>query len=223
VYIFDANAQVYHVNARGEVGRLPGSVSSLGVGGDGTLFATSTEPTTGGFKIYKWNPTNSRWEQQEGGAIKVTVDGKGNPYIIDDDNRMHQRVNGEWARMPGRAFDIAAGPEGSLVAVSTRESGAGYYLYKWNFTTSRWIQIGDGAKYVTVGPYGGPIFIDNTESIFRSVDPCPGQFGDYEPEDIPSDRDPVDPVDRDPSENEEPDYTGNPFEIVNIRRPWEDA
>jgi hypothetical protein len=89
VYIFDKNGKVFYTNSNEQTDVFPGRVTSIAVGADRSLYATSTEPTEGGYKIYKWNGSVNRWENLDGGAVQITVDGAGNPYILDDEDRIH--------------------------------------------------------------------------------------------------------------------------------------
>ena len=72
--------------------RLPGLATDIGVGADGSVWITGTNPVQGGFGIYTWN--GEGWSAVEGGAVRVAVDPKGMPWAVNANGNIYERVTG---------------------------------------------------------------------------------------------------------------------------------
>jgi hypothetical protein len=56
---------------------LPGSATDIAVGANGAVWVVGTNPTIGGYGIYRWN--GDGWTRLPGGAVAIAVDATGNP------------------------------------------------------------------------------------------------------------------------------------------------
>jgi hypothetical protein len=65
--------QIYRWNGRGWV-RVPGCAHDVDVGADGSVWAIGCNPVPGGFGIYRRNSTDTGWDPQPGGAVRIGVD-----------------------------------------------------------------------------------------------------------------------------------------------------
>jgi hypothetical protein len=61
---------------------LPGAATDIGVGADGSVWVTGTNPLPGGFGIYRWDGSN--WNEYPGGATQIAVGPDGTPWVVND-------------------------------------------------------------------------------------------------------------------------------------------
>ena len=71
----------------------------------------------------------------------MTVDGAGTPYIRQGNGYVFRWTDDAWVRIPGNVVDLAAGPDGSLFAISSNPSSK--QIYKMNFELEEWTPFGD--------------------------------------------------------------------------------
>jgi hypothetical protein len=79
--------EIYRRNTAGAWIRMPGSARDIGIGANGDIWIIGTSSTGGGYKIYKWDPSISNWRQSDGGGTRISVDGSGIPWIINNANQ----------------------------------------------------------------------------------------------------------------------------------------
>lgn len=144
--------------------RMPGESSwDVGVGADGSVWVLGSNRVPGGWGI--WRFTGGNWVQIDGGAVAVTVDPRGEPWVVNNDGRIYQRRGGQWRELPGRARDIGAGADGSVWVVGTDNAAGGHSIYRWN--GSEWVQIDGAATRIAVGPDGNPWVVNSEGRIYR--------------------------------------------------------
>ncbi len=99
---------------------------------NGAVWIIGTNPVAGGYGIYKFN--GSQWIPFDGGAVKIAVDNTGNPWVINSEGTIFQRINNAWTALPGpngaSPLDIAISNSGEVWIVT--DSG----------TVSRWTGSG---------------------------------------------------------------------------------
>lgn len=165
---FDHSAAYFAPNWQ----RLNGSAYDIGVGANGEVWVIGTDPEPGGFGIY--NIGGARGFSVEGGALRIDVDPDGNPWIINNDDKIYRRVNGDWQRLPGEALDVGIGADGS-VWVASYEG-----IYRWD--GQRWIDFGGSGSRIDVGPNGRPWVVGFSEEIYTLIEGrwqrLPGSAGD---------------------------------------------
>ena len=129
-------ALYYLARGTGSVGRigtsqqLPGSANDIGVGADGSVWVIGTNPTTGGFGIYRW--TGVTWQAVDGGGTRIAVAPDGQPWVVNSSGLIFRRVGSTWQQLPGGATDIGIGADGSVWVV-----GLDAGIYQWNGATGR--------------------------------------------------------------------------------------
>jgi hypothetical protein len=162
--------QAWTVNDRGEIfgfdgdrwQRQPGSAQDLAPAPDGTVWAIGTGAVSGGYGI--WRLIGNSWRQVEGGGVRIAVDGRGNPWIVNDQGQIFRRSGNRWQRLPGSARDIAAG--GSEVwIVGTDSAVGGGTVHRW--TGQSWAASDGAGLRLAVGPDGQPWIANDQGRIFR--------------------------------------------------------
>lgn len=88
-WIVNSEGAIYRRDRNGQWQRLPGAASDIGAGSQGDVWIIGTNAVPGGFGIYRWNGTE--WASVDGGAVRIDVDGMGNPWIVNADGSIFRR------------------------------------------------------------------------------------------------------------------------------------
>jgi hypothetical protein len=63
-------------------------------GGPGSVWVAGTNPTSGGYGIWRWNLNSWNWKTIDGGATNVAVDSLGLPWVVNDRGEIFRRLDG---------------------------------------------------------------------------------------------------------------------------------
>lgn len=164
-WIVNAAGQVFRrINNRWEL--LPGSARDIGIGPDGSVWSIGTNPVKdNNFGIYRW--TGNFWERVDGGGVRIDVDRKGNPWIVNAVGQVFRRINNNWEKLPGSGRDIGIGSDGSVWVIGTNPAGNGrdFGVYKW--TGSIWQGVDGGGVQITVDRFGMPWIVNSNNNVFK--------------------------------------------------------
>jgi hypothetical protein len=128
---------------------MPGSAHDIGVGADGSVWAIGTNPTVGGYGIWRWNGMGA-WQGMPGGGVRIDVDPRGNAWVVNDAGNVYRWTGSTWVQMPGgNAADIGIGANGSVFVV-----GLDGKVWHWN--GQAWVLRDGIAHSISVGPHGHP-------------------------------------------------------------------
>ncbi len=155
------------VSAQSGFQTVDGAATAIGIGANGSVWVVGTNKAV-------YNRTGNTWQRVDSSEItRVAVDPQGNPWVIGGGGAMYRRVNNAWVNIPGQAFDIGIGADGSVYHV-----GLSGTLFKW--TGTAWgNSFGNDAQQVAVDPQGNPWTLSKTGEIARytgtSKQVLPGQ------------------------------------------------
>ena len=113
--------------------------------------------------IYRW--TGREWASVEGGAVRIDVDGMGNPWIVNSDGVIYRRERNQWQKLPGAARDISINAAGDAWVVGTDPVGGGFGIYHW--TGRDWARVDGSATQLSVGGNGVVYVVNDAGAIFR--------------------------------------------------------
>jgi hypothetical protein len=142
----------------------PGKALQIGIGGNGAAWVLGEEVVPGGQAIFRWE--GDQWRKVDGGARKIAVDGNGNPWIIDSDNNILQWVNQAWTRRPGKAIDIAIGPQGGVFCIGQKGADGNGDIFEWK-GNSNWANVGGRAVHIAVDHRSLPWVINVQNQVWR--------------------------------------------------------
>jgi hypothetical protein len=142
---------------------MPGIGKAIGVGANGSVWHIGTNKVAGGFGVYRWD--NNRWTNVPGGAVRIAVDPKGNPWVVNDQNNIFRHDGRQWHMMPGAGTDIGIGANGSVWVVGTNKVAGGFGVHRWDNT--KWTAVSGGAVRIAVDPKGNPWVVNDRKQIFR--------------------------------------------------------
>jgi hypothetical protein len=165
------NGNPWVVNSVGEIfkregnawKKLPGRAKDIGIGAEGSVYVIGTTPESGGYGIYKWNGAD--WTKINGGAVRITVDNTGTPWIVNSAGTIYKRNGNSWSVMPGSARDIGAGANGSVFVIGNKVVSGGHSIHQWS--GSDWVEVPGGAEFVDVGTGGSPWVVNNGNNIYK--------------------------------------------------------
>jgi len=143
---------------------VPGQALDIGIGANGSVWRVGTDN-----RIYRW--LNASWEADNiaSSAIKIAVEPDGNPWIIaSPTSDIYKRIGSTWQQVPGQAFDISIGANGSIWRIGLNVvGGAGNSMSRWN--GSDWEPVDGGATAIAVAPNGLLWHVNRSGDIFRRV------------------------------------------------------
>ena len=145
----------------------PGAGTAIGEGADGAVWVLGTPVVPGGHAIYEWNPKLSEWVKQSGGAVTIAVDQNGDPWIINNANKIYHWTGTAWTLEPGLATAISVGADGIPWITGTFNVAGGHPIYQWNTLTSSWTLQPGASVAIAVGLGEAPWVINSYGSIYQ--------------------------------------------------------
>ena len=81
-WVVQSGGQIYRYDGSGFV-LMPGRASDISIGGNGDVWIIGTNSVADGpHDIWRWNESNWNWDPVPGGALGITVDVLGQPWIV---------------------------------------------------------------------------------------------------------------------------------------------
>jgi hypothetical protein len=162
--------------------------TDIAVGGAAnTIWKIGNDAVAGGYSIAYWKPGlpgfGNKWVTVPGGAVRIAVARGGIPWVVNANGEIFRRTaaapnDGNWDLMPGWAYDIGAGADGSVWVVGVSPLTNGFGMLKWN--GSQWTPDGTdvGGLRISVDSTGIPWMVNDKGAVFRrtSTDPSSGSW-----------------------------------------------
>lgn len=143
--------------------QIPGAAQDIGVGPDGSVWAVGASTLGHDYGLYQWSGRG--WYEQRGGAVRVDVDARGRPWIVNDAHEIWLLERGRWERIAGAARDIGIGADGSVWVIGVGSRGGGHAIYRLG--QYGWIEYPGSGERIDVAPDGTPWVVNDEERIFR--------------------------------------------------------
>ena len=167
---------------------VEGNATDISVGAEGSIWVLGTNPTQGGYPIYKWN--GFYWvtdNDPSTGAVRIAIGPDGVPWAITDSGDVVRKTapspyTGRWELLSsGGGIDISISPEGAVFALFTSAGSLDVRVWDPNLTAEvpdgghgGWVtvapsigQAGPGAA-IAAGPGGNVVVVDDTGLAFKS-------------------------------------------------------
>lgn len=117
----------------GEWKNAPGCASEIAIGANGSTYVLGCVKTkSGGSYIYRYESETNNFIRLKGTAVGLTVDEFGNPWVVNTRDHVYKYSGKKWIQLPGRAKQVAAGPEGTIISIW------GNKVYKWYTKSNKW-------------------------------------------------------------------------------------
>ena len=157
------DAKIVKLEAAAQWQQLDGAAHDIGVGAAGHVWVIGTNAEGGGYGIYRRN--GNAWAKVSGSAVRIDVDPKGNPWVVNKNHEIYRHDGKQWVKMPGAAVDIGIGAGGHVWVIGTNAEGGGYGIYRWD--GKAWVKVSGSAVRIDVDPKGNPWVVNKQSEIFR--------------------------------------------------------
>ena len=151
-----ANSEAYCLKTGGGQ-KLPGKVTDIGVGPKGEIWALNAKKANCNYGIQKW--TGKKWEKISGAAVRLDVDPKGMPWVINSNNNIFRYDGRKWHQLIGSAWDIGIGANGDVWVI-----GSDYAPYKYD--GKYWVRTPGQLGSISVQADGKPIGTDSKGNVY---------------------------------------------------------
>ena len=126
------------------------------------MWVVGVTPTSGGFTINRWNGRD--WDLVPGGAVRIDVDPRGNPWVVNDAGNILRRTPaGQWQRLPGNATDVTVATAVQRGYWGTDRVPGGHSIHRWS--GDKWRRVNGGGVAISAGPI--PWLVNSDTQIFR--------------------------------------------------------
>ncbi len=159
---------IFSPQAHADIWRImPGQANDIAIGANGQIWAIGNAPTGGGFNIVKWNGTT--WEAIGGGGVRIAVDPKGMPWVINNGGQVWQWNGTTWVARTaaGAATDIGIGANGQVWIVTLSSTPGGFRLQ--SLINNSWTNIDGAGNRISVGPNGQPWIVNSSGQIYERI------------------------------------------------------
>jgi sugar lactone lactonase YvrE len=139
--------------------QMPGSLSQISVGSDGTVWGLNSAG-----QAYFFNPQTQTWQQAPGSLTQIAVGASGIVWGLNAAGQIYRYdpATQSWDQIPGTLSQIAVGSDGDVWGIN-----ASSQVYHFNSATETWTQIPGALAQVAVG-YDGAIWgINAAQQIYR--------------------------------------------------------
>lgn len=103
--------------------------------------------------------------------MQMDVDQYGNPWIVNDANKLYAAISGKMTLIPGKVSRIAIqknSTKPNIFALGAKfRSDNGRGIYKLNNSSFAWDRLPGEAMRITVDNTGNPWIINGSKSIWR--------------------------------------------------------
>jgi|LauGreStaDraftv2_3_1035109.scaffolds.fasta_scaffold02418_2 hypothetical protein len=164
----DGTGNPWMVNETGNIYRwvgsawlqVPGAAIDIGASAGG-VWVLGTAKVSGGYEIFRLTGT-STWTKVTGGAMRIDVDPKGNPWIVNDAGNVYRWNGNGWDTINGpKARDVGIGGDGSVFIVGQDGS-----IHKWSSSSSSWVKRDGVMSEITVSRQGIPFGVNASKNIY---------------------------------------------------------
>jgi hypothetical protein len=148
---------------------VPGAANDIGIGADGSVWIIGNNKVgPSDFDIYRY--VNGQWQLKPGGAVRIDVDPRGNPWVVNSGHQIFHWNGASWDMVPGGAIDVGVGADGTVFIVGTDQG-----VYKW--TGAAWSRVEGSLTNVSVDNKGRPWGVNGARNIYASngAPPPPGK------------------------------------------------
>lgn len=122
-----------------------GRAWDIDVGTENKLWVIGTNAEGGGFGIYRWD---GRWTKVPGSAVRLSVDGQGNAWVVNKFRRIYRFWGGRWYLLNGLAYDVASYDGNVAVRGTDNAIWRRWHLGNtWDQTNAR------GCNSIAMGPW----------------------------------------------------------------------
>lgn len=142
----------------------------LAHGGDGSLWGTINGVAGAGWEVARWDGSQWIGYGRRYADVDIAVSPSGQPWTVDGQFRIWRLVGNVWEQVPGSAYNIDIGADGSIWSVKPTDSDWIWGLQRWD--GSGWTDVptpAAGATRVAVDRFGRPWISTGDNKMYRLV------------------------------------------------------
>jgi hypothetical protein len=138
---------------------VPGSLTQITVGSDGTVWGINSSNQT-----FWFNPQTQNWQRTPGLLTQIAVGANGFVWGLDaaGDIYRYDPNSQNWDPIPGNLSQIAVGCDGDVWGINSSSQ-----IYHFNPATQNWTYIPGALAHIAVGYDGAVWGINAAQQIFR--------------------------------------------------------
>ena len=139
--------------------QVPGSLSQISVGSDGTVWGLSSAG-----QPYMFNPQTQTWLQAPGLLTQIAVGSSGVVWGLNAAGQIYRYdpSSQTWDQIPGILSQIAVGSDGDVWGINS----AGQ-VFHFNAATQTWVQAPGALAQIAVGYDGAVWGINASQQVYR--------------------------------------------------------
>lgn len=145
--------------------KVDGLARDVGVGADGTVWIVGTNPVPGGYDIYR--RTGNAWTLVPGGAVRVSVDPRGNAWVVNDTQNIFRWNGSSFVQVTGGARDVGLGPDGTAWVIGNDPTNGEYGIYRSTNDGASWTKVPGSALRIAGAPAGTAWVANGQKQPFR--------------------------------------------------------
>jgi hypothetical protein len=140
--------------------QVAGSAKDIGVGAEGSVWIVGTKAVDGGFEVSKWNSEEESWDIMEFGAIRIAVDGSGNPWMVNDERKIIAYMEEELHEYGEESLDVGIGADGTVWAITSEKK-----IVKLG--DDGWIAVNGNAIGIAATSEGSPWIVNSIGQVAK--------------------------------------------------------
>jgi hypothetical protein len=139
--------------------QVPGSLSQLSVGSDGTVWGLDSAG-----QPYMFNPQTQTWQQAPGLLTQITAASSGVVWGLNAAGQIYRYdpSSQSWDQIAGILSQLAVGSDGDVWGMNSRSQ-----IYHFNAATQTWVQIPGALAQLAVGFDGAVWGINASQQVYR--------------------------------------------------------
>jgi hypothetical protein len=192
-YVVTSCGTMYYLNCNNRWIQLPGCGTDVGVGRGNEVWKIGCDDRAGGYGIWKlicistyrdesqrectrFRPSKYQsdlqenpsciWYRIEGGAVRIDVDNKGNPWVLNAEHVLHGYDGINWLRVDGVLAQDLTVSNDDLVLVAALN---GKIYVAQNPYTNLWIQLSGSGTQICASCFSQPWVVGNDNYIMTTT------------------------------------------------------
>jgi hypothetical protein len=139
--------------------QVPGSLSRISVGSDGTVWGLNSAG-----QVWMFNPQTHTWQQIPGLLTQIAVGSSGVIWGLNAAGQIYRYdpSSQNWVQIPGILSQIAVGADGDVWGIN-----AGSQVFHFNAATQTWVQVPGLLTQLAVGYDGAVWGLNMSQQVYR--------------------------------------------------------
>ena len=166
VYVIDSNREVWRLNRRGWIVKMPSEASAIAAAADGSVWKIGSKRRPGGFAPAKWLADKKRWQDLPAphAGVEIALGPTGRALVLNDAAKVSVQTADRWERADVSLRQASVGADGSAWGIGADPDAGGYGI--WKRVGEKWVKDKGGALRVSVSPEGAPWVVTDKNQLY---------------------------------------------------------